>query len=228
MIDLTTILHALLGGVLPALIWLIFWLREDRRNPEPKRIVGKTFVFGMISVILVLPVQKVIDISFPNITVTAIVLWVVVEEVFKYVAAYLGGLRLIDNNEPIDPMIYMITAALGFVALENTLFIFGPLISNDVFNGILTGNMRFIGASILHVVSSGIIGMSLAFSYYRPRLERFIYALIAMLIAIALHSIFNLSILFWSNFGTMIAFIGVWMGAILLLIAFEKAKTIAR
>ncbi|KKR85097.1 MAG: hypothetical protein UU33_C0005G0010, partial [Candidatus Azambacteria bacterium GW2011_GWF1_41_10] len=85
-----------------------------------------------------------------------------------------------------------------------------------------------IGASLLHVVSSGIIGVSLAFSFLKPRGQRVIFAVLALILAIILHSGFNLAIIHWDNDGAMFAFGLVWIGVILLLLAFEKAKMIAR
>src|SRR3989338_8162046 len=162
-----TIFYAVLGGILPALLWLSFWLREDRKHPEPKGLIGKTFLFGMLAVIVVLPFQKGVDAVFPDLMLPAIFLWAVLEECFKFGAGYFGGIHSVEDNEPVDPMIYMITAALGFVALENTLFIIGPLLGDDILKGVITGNLRFIGASLLHVVSSGIIGFALSLSFYK-------------------------------------------------------------
>jgi len=221
-----TVIYALLGGILPALVWLFFWLREDRRHPEPKGLIGKTFFFGMVAVILVLPFQKGVDSIFPGSIIPAIFLWAVFEELFKFAAGYFGGLHTVEDNEPIDPIIYMITAALGFVALENTLFILGPLIGQDVVGGIVTGNLRFIGASLLHVVSSGCIGTALAFSFYKPR-ARVPMVVLGLANAIAFHTVFNLFILQLGNFGTLISFLMVWIGTILLLLMFERAKRIA-
>jgi len=228
MINLETATYALFGGILPALVWLVFWLREDKKNPEPKKLILRTFLFGMGAVVIVLFFQKWVDILFPGTTLLAIILWVVLEETFKFVAAFLGGLKSTEDNEPIDPIIYMITAALGFVALENALFVVGPLIGKDAVTSVITGNLRFIGASLLHVVSSGIIGVSLAFSFLKPRGQRVIFAVLALILAIILHSGFNLAIIHWDNDGAMFAFGLVWIGVILLLLAFEKAKMIAR
>src|SRR3989344_644465 len=172
-----TIIYALLGGILPALVWLAFWLREDYKHPEPRGLILRTFFFGMLAVILVLPFQKMVDALIPGMTVVTILLWVVLEELFKFGAAYLGGLKSVEDNEPIDPIIYMITAALGFVALENTLFLFGSLVGKDIIGGLITGNLRFIGASLLHVVSSGIVGFSLAFSFYKSKKEHVLLTL---------------------------------------------------
>src|SRR3989344_2100149 len=49
---------ALLGGVLPALFWLWFWLREDRLHPEPRRIILECFVLGGAGAFLALVLEK--------------------------------------------------------------------------------------------------------------------------------------------------------------------------
>jgi len=226
--NVETITYSLLGGTLPALVWLAFWLREDYRHPEPRGLILRTFLFGMVAVILVLPFQKLIDAWLPGMTFVAILLWVVLEELFKFGAAYMGGLRSVEDNEPIDPIIYMITAALGFVALENTLFLFGSLSGQDIVGGLITGNLRFIGASLLHVVSSGIVGFSLAFSFYKSKKEHVLLTIAALTVAVTIHTGFNLAIVHWGDSGVMLAFGLVWIGVVLLLLAFEKGKAIRR
>ena len=228
--NLETISYALMGGVLPALVWLSFWLQEDYRHPEPRKLLLKTFLFGMVAVFLVIPFQKVVQIFSPDITMATLVVWAVFEEVAKFVAAYFGGLKSIEDNEPLDPLVYMITAALGFVALENALFLVGPLIGDNQIleNYIVTGNLRFIGASLLHIVCSGIVGAALAFSFYKNRVAHHKAILIGIIGAMVVHAAFNTLIIFWGGKGMLIAFAGIWVGVLILLLLFEKVKTIAR
>lgn len=229
MTNVSLIFYALLGGILPALIWLAFWLREDRKHPEPKGLIMRTFLFGMLTVPIVLPFQKAIDTWLPGMVIGAIFLWAVLEEIFTFAAAYFGGLKTVADDEPVDPIIYMITAALGFVALENTLFILGPLFNGEsIVVSIINGNLRFIGASLLHVVSSGIIGVAFALTFYKSRRKRLSAVSMAIGLAVALHTLFNLIIIRWDNPGTILSFGLVWIGIIFLLLAFEKVKTIAR
>ena len=225
MISPTTIFYALLGGVLPALFWLWFWLREDKLHPEPRRLIRKTFMLGMLSVIVVLPIQKGVELLLPGSIFAAIILWAFFEEILKFFAGYFGGLHSKADNEPVDPIIYMITAALGFVALENALFILGPLVSADIPRSIVTGNLRFIGASLLHVVSSGLIGVAISFTFYKPWVKAVTGAW-AFVAAVLFHALFNLFIINFKTWGTPVSFIMVWLGVIFLLWAFEKAKSI--
>lgn len=226
MSSLGTLGYALLGGVLPALVWLLFWLREDRRHPEPKGLIARTFFLGMVAVVLVLPFQKWVEVAFPVLAVLPLFLWALLEEIFKLAAGYFGGLHSVEDNEPIDPMIYMITAALGFVALENTLFIFGPLLNNDLTQGIITGNLRFIGASLLHVVCSGIVGAAISLSFYKNRSQRINRVTLGLGAAIVFHLLFNLFIIHLGQTGTTVAFSLVWLGVVALLLMFERIKAI--
>ncbi|MES2214281.1 MAG: PrsW family glutamic-type intramembrane protease [Patescibacteria group bacterium] len=227
MISASTIIYALLGGLAPALIWLAFWLREDHIHPEPRMRIFKTFLAGSAAVILVLPLQKIVDELIPGQSAFAFLLWASLEEAFKWGAAYFVAIRSLDDNEPLDPMVYMIVAALGFVALENALFIFNPLLQEDIAGSVITGNLRFIGASLLHTVSSSIIGTSLAFTFYRTRKEKFMWGFLAFLIAILVHTIFNLFIIEQNDLGTFLTFGTVWAGITLLILMFEKVKTFA-
>ena len=88
-----TIIYALLGGVVPAIVWLTFWLREDSKRPEPKGRLLETFLAGMLAVIIVLPIQKVVASSFPGLGFVPFLLWATTEEILKFFAAYLTALR---------------------------------------------------------------------------------------------------------------------------------------
>lgn len=233
MIYSATSLYALLGGILPALVWLTFWLYEDHKNPEPKGLILRTFLIGMAGVVFAREIQLVVkkifgldgDITIGAIPIIVLIIWAAAEEIIKFVAAHIGGLRSNEDNEPIDPMIYMITAALGFAALENTLFIFGWLSDEGITTaaGIIGGNLRFVGASLLHVVSSGIVGVALGLSFYKTKKLRLSYAVLGLIGASAFHVGFNLLISYKPEF----AFGAVWTGVVMLLLAFERVKTVA-
>ena len=52
--DIMSPAYALLSGVLPALLWLWFWLKEDNLHPEPRKVIARTFISGAIAVIFAL------------------------------------------------------------------------------------------------------------------------------------------------------------------------------
>lgn len=219
---------SLFGGLLPALLWLVFWLREDKLHPEPRYRIALSFIAGMIAVLLVIPVEKAIH-SFSGgaITFTTLALWAVAEELFKLFAAYFAALRYSANDEPLDPLIYLITAALGFSALENAFFLANFLNDGYTAQSLISGNMRFIGATILHTVSSAAVGIFLGLSYYKESNLKKSYLLTGLAIAIVLHTIFN-SLIIKSGSSAFAAFGSVWIGAIVLILAIEKIKTIKK
>ncbi|NDE68402.1 PrsW family intramembrane metalloprotease, partial [bacterium] len=129
-----------------------------------------------------------------------------------------------DLDEPIDPLVYLITVALGFAALENTLFIMGTIQTGDIAQTIITGNMRFIGATLLHVLASSCVGIMLGFVFYRSHITRFLAGLVGLCAGIALHAYFNLSIISTSTVGALKIFGTIWIGVVLLFMAFEEIK----
>ena len=52
--DTNVLIIALIGGILPALFWLWFWIREDKEKPEPKKLLFGAFVGGSIAVLIAL------------------------------------------------------------------------------------------------------------------------------------------------------------------------------
>jgi len=189
-----------------------------------------TFVIGMLVVPAVIPFQRyfctVLGSCNPLPDASTLILWAAVEELFKYaaVAAFVLWRKSVD--ESVDYVIYMITAALGFAALENTLFLLGPLMQGQVFESVVTSNIRFVGASLLHVVSSALIGFALGFSFMHRRLMRIVLVVIGVILAIALHAGFNILILSGEASGMFQALFTVWSAAIVFFALFEILKYI--
>lgn len=225
MAEYTPILAALAGGLFPALAWLWFWLREDASHPEPRRLIALAFFAGMITVAVVIPLQKFVAgyIATQTLLFTA---WSVIEEVMKYFAARITVLRRREDNEPIDPVIYMVTIALGFAALENVLFLLSPHAGETVLQTVLTGNLRFVGATLLHVLSSATIGVALALAFYKSKNLKRLYAFGGVILAAALHSAFNFLILNTAEEHLLRVFALVWIGVIVLLAVLEYVKRI--
>ncbi len=215
---------ALAGGILPALFWLWFWLRQDSKRPEPTRLILRTFIAGMVVVPLALPLQKLALGLFGG--ASLMVAWVVIEETLKYALALGVILWHKAVDEPIDYVIYMITIALGFAALENALFIWNPLVSGDLSGSIITGNFRFLGATLLHVLASGTIGIFLAFAFYRSDTMKLLAGTFGLCIAIVLHTLFNLFIMDANGETILSIFFTVWLFVIALFLVFEKIKRI--
>jgi len=207
------LLIAIAGGVLPSLLWLWFWLKEDKESPEPTGLIALSFFAGMAIVYFVIPVQKFIVASLPvimnmvgalalqfsfippDVATVKLTLWAFVEEFAKYATVFLIAFKSKFFDEPMDAVIYLITAALGFSAMENALYIFKDLANGGVFEILSNGNMRFVGATVVHIVSSAFVGIAIAFSFYMWRYIKLVAIVLGILIATLLHTHFNLSIM---------------------------------
>lgn len=197
-------------GVAPSLIWLSFYLRKDA-HPEPKKTILKIFFLGMgaaiLAAIVEIVIRKLILIGFPetnNLRFMVQVLYIswgvaLIEEFLKYLPVenkYLivkdGVLREPAFDEPLDLMLYMVIAGLGFAALENILIFF--LKSMPFWETLLISSLRFIGATFLHALCSGTFGFFLALSFLNHQ-KRFYFFFIGLTIAVLLHGTFNYSII---------------------------------
>lgn len=223
--NFTIIGYALLSGLLPALLWLWFWLKEDNLHPEPKSLIFGTFLAGAIMVLFAIVFEKFVGELILS-TSYKYIAWAAIEELVKFAAVAIIALRSKNMDEPIDAMIYCITVALGFAALENALFILTPLGDGDVIKTIVTGNMRFVGATLVHIVSTTTIGFMIGLTFYKGRFVKTISALAGIFIAIVLHSAFNLSIINITATSTLKVFAWVWCAIIILMILFEEIKVV--
>lgn len=214
---------AFLSGVVPAFFWLWFWLKEDKKNPEPKGLLTMVFIVGMATVVLVLPAQKMIQ-NFSLPYNYELITWASIEEVMKFILALIviGGTG--HAEEPTDWPIYLITLALGFAALENMLFLIKPFSVGQTAVGLLTGQLRFLGSTLLHTIASAIIGISMGLSFYLDGFTKKIYLLMGIAMAIALHSAFNFFIIRSEGDSVLQVLAFLWVGAIIVMLLFEKLR----
>lgn len=223
-----TLAYALLGGLFPALIWLYFLLKEDARCPEPRSLILIAFGAGMLAVPLSLPLEQFAHVFLPSGEpspgLPVLLAWATTEEVIKYGLAALLVLWRREVNESIDFVIYMITIALGFAAVENMLFLIGPLANGHLSAGIATQNLRFIGSTLVHIICSAIVGFSLGLTYLSGKVTKIGVLVVGLILAIALHTFFNFLIILKDGSHTMFAFLTAWIGTIIFLGLFEILK----
>lgn len=229
----------LVTGLLPPLLWLWFWLKEDTHK-EPKGAIMKSFVLGMASVPIVLLLEYAwcsfslkygfvqnCDSSSASgfASLWLLAPWAFIEEVSKFSVAWWADLRRSIYEEPIDAIIYLITVALGFAAMENVLFLLKTLNGGGgLLNIVATADLRFIGATILHTVASGIVGVSIAFTFFHPEIHaRNIWG--GLILATVLHTAFNKFIIGAGSPNSVFqAFFTIWTLALILIFFFEKVK----
>lgn len=283
--ETNVIIFALLGGIVPALFWLWFWIREDRLHPEPKSALLLAFCGGILAVLLALFLELVVYYVFidSNISINlrspavfweplqhfverynladwqinfwkpvqdfftnfkpiapynidskkfllVVIIAPIIEELLKFIFTYNICLRRKINDEPVDASIYLLTAALGFAAVETTLFLTDPLAHGQIIDSLVAGNFRSIGPMLIHIIASAILGLFIGLAFYKSRIKKFLYGFLGLFVAICLHGIFNFFIMLNdtthnSNFF-WIACLGTWVFVAVLLFFFEKVKKI--
>ncbi len=190
----------MLGGFLPSLLWLHFYLRKDL-HPEPKRRLIETFMLGMLLAPLAIAAQWLFayvgawlapgaDIANSSV----FFFWAAFsEEVVKLLAVYYLVIHIPEFDEPVDAMIYLITGALGFAAVENILVIYKN-IPDGISLTVQILALRTIGATLLHALSSALVGYFLALSWFHePHRRKLLWFGIAC--ATLFHFSFNVLLL---------------------------------
>ena len=201
---MTYSLYALFG-IIPSIVWLLFYLRKDS-HPESNRMILKIFFYGMIAALPAILIEMgtlrvISEMTFLNslgreiITFLNIFIAVaLVEEFLKYLVVRGKAMGNSELDEPLDLMLYMIISALGFAASENILvlfslgpaFLFGETVSVTTF--------RFLGATFLHALCSGTMGYFLALSFLETK-KRGRFILLGLTLAFLLHGLYNFSII---------------------------------
>lgn len=207
---LVTIL-AIILGLLPGFAWLVFYLMEDP-HAEPKRLVLFTFLAGLAFGFFAAVVEQfwngaAAGIGIETFSILSLLGLALIEELVKFAAAYLSISHTPEMADPIDPMIYMIVAALGFATLENI----GTLTNMTIPAGGLTVAalqaiaLRFVGATLLHSLTSGIVGYQWSLGIAKRRVGEFLG--IGLILATVAHAAFNYLILNFSVIGYPLLFL---------------------
>lgn len=219
----TTLGYAFIAGILPSFIWLYFLLKEDARHPEPRTMIALAFIAGMVAVLFAIPLEQLAKASLIS-TFPVLTAWALIEETLKYAVAAAFILWRPAVDEAPDYVIYMITVALGFAAAENMLFLLTPLSDGQIASSLFTGDIRFIGSTLLHVLASASIGFAFAFSAASRPVIRIAAAAGGLILAIALHTAFNALIISEGTSATLAAVSLVWTAAVIFFAAFEVLK----
>jgi RsiW-degrading membrane proteinase PrsW (M82 family) len=171
----------------PAIFWLWYFYRRDRYEPEPKLLIVRTFLLGMLITIPVAFIEGFLPISD---LVLAILAAPVIEELAKYLVVKRTVFRTLEFDEPIDGVIYAAAAALGFATLENIGYILTAYLSSPVEEVLFVYVLRALLSVPGHALFSSMWGYGLGRAKFDPSRGR-MYILAGLILAIILHAIFN-------------------------------------
>ena len=203
-------------ALLPSLIWLAYFLKRDDQ-PEPRSRLIITFCFGVLITFLASHLENFVgnwSRNFNSVILGTIVFFFVfpfIEEVSKFLATVLSNIRnRYFCDECTDPIVYSITAALGFAAAENLKVCFSILQENSItLSGhffaattvpvavlntlIITTLIRLFSAVFLHANAASIYGYFWGVGRLLQKRKHIKIYLIAfgILLATLLHSCYN-------------------------------------
>lgn len=167
---LTTI--GLVLAAVPAVVWLAFFYRRDRLEPEPRTMVIGVFILGLLvaSAVAIPIVDQAFDVGTwlfdsPIVHLAGGILVVgIVQEGLKYLTIRLSVYGSHEFDERTDGIIYGTAVGLGFATAFNVAFVVG---SGGVDLG--TGAIRIVLTSLAHASFGGVIGYFLGRQKFEPR-----------------------------------------------------------
>jgi RsiW-degrading membrane proteinase PrsW (M82 family) len=191
---LTRIIFIPLLSLLPCVLWLWYFSSRSRYKRPAIRVLALTFAFGALGTVPALALNLLGQSFFletfgrTQFSHIMVLLFVVgpVEELIKLFMVYVYAYRQPEFDEPLDGVIYSATAALGFAAVENIVY----LAQNDPMLVLLRGPLSNPG----HALFSSLWGLSLSRAKVAPNIARERFPIIAggWMIASFFHSLFDI------------------------------------
>ncbi|MCD6321902.1 MAG: PrsW family intramembrane metalloprotease [Clostridiales bacterium] len=179
-------------AIIPVVVLVIFLLAVDRHEREPIRLLGKVFLFGMISSIPILVVEMIlvnfnIFAGILGIVFQAFIVAGLTEEFMKRMVVMKTAYRHPAFNEKMDGIIYCAFAALGFATVENVMYLFSYFQDSPS-----VALYRAIFSVPGHMLFAVTMGYYLALSKYAesPGLSKKFYSR-SLIYPVLLHGTFN-------------------------------------
>jgi len=186
---LLNIVIIILVAIAPCAFWLWIIYKGDRYKPEPKRLIIRTFFFGMVIAIPVAIIESVLypgsitgDLSVSTAAYVAFIVAGFTEEVGKYAVVRFSVYNSPHFEEPADGLIYAAAAALGFASLENIVYI--------VSYGWEVILVRGLFSNLAHVIFSSLWGYPLALTKL-GMLKHKSFTYLGLVAAMIAHGIFD-------------------------------------
>ena len=204
----------------PSIFWVWFFLRYDWQRPEPPILIITVFIWGLLIGFPIVFLEKSSTFYFLSQFRTNEILFIVlkafliagfVEESLKFLVIKMKVYKHSAFDEPLDGIIYCITAALGLAAFENLAAIFTQ--------GTTAVFSRFATTTLMHALTAGIMGYFIGLAKFKPHREK-IFLVCGLFLAIVLHGLYNIIASFYSITAIvlLIVFLIVIYGVLIALI----------
>ncbi len=108
-------------GFAPGLYWLWYFYKRDKWEPEPKKLVIRSYLFGIVVACFVMLIQLPFHYSY---FLGAVIIAPVIEELAKFLGVRISIYGNKEFDEPMDGIVYAAAVALGFASIENAFYLF--------------------------------------------------------------------------------------------------------
>ncbi|HEY9843479.1 MAG TPA: PrsW family glutamic-type intramembrane protease [Candidatus Obscuribacterales bacterium] len=184
------VLGFILLAFAPGALWLLYFYRKDRYDPEPLPLVLGTFLAGAVAVAPAIALEAPLEILWRHLITDNQLFYGVnflfnvalVEEGLKFGLVYGFLYPLRDFDEPVDGLIYASAVALGFASAENLLYMFQMGWDIILLRGFLT--------TLAHVLFACMWGMALGKARFLPHGHRAVI-LRGLLLAVVAHALYD-------------------------------------
>lgn len=165
-------------ALLPTTFWFFIFLREEKFDPIPKKLITKVFLIGALSGLLAGLLEIAITFVFPeevgkavfateeigrlafSTAIFALILTIIsaaIEEIVKIYSVKWFAFDSVQFNQVVDGAVLGISAGLGFATIEN-LGYFLAASENGFVPLIIVFIVRFLATTLLHAIATGIAG----------------------------------------------------------------------
>ncbi|MBU2513767.1 PrsW family intramembrane metalloprotease [bacterium] len=172
-------------GFLPGIFWLYYFYRKDVIEPEPKSLIAKTYLVGILVAVPVVIAEIRLS-PGSNSLASAVIVAPVVEEFFKMLATYWFVFNNKEFDEPMDGIVYGASIALGFASIENAGYLYSAYQMGQLQEVFI---MRALLSVPGHALFSTIWGFGLGMIKFK-KISIPVFC-IMLLLAMAGHGIFN-------------------------------------
>ena len=170
------ILFGLFFAFLPAMLWLCLFYSRDLKDPEPKKVIAKTFLLGSLAALPFLGFRALLDLTGAHSIliggITQVIVFAMLEETTKISAAITMVMRhKIEFNQITDGIMYAVSTALGFAFIENTQYFILLFKGNpDIISTLWIVTSRSLGTLLAHALFSGLNGLLWAYAYFSKQI----------------------------------------------------------
>ena len=178
------VIDLIISAIIPPLIVVYFIYRNDLYEPEPHKLLFKTFFLGFIITIPMIMIELITEKVFQNIFLYSILGIALVEEGVKYLTLLFYNYPKRDFNEPYDGITYSVILTMGFALVENITYI----LPNE--NGGDIAILRMLTAIPLHATCGVIMGYFLGKSKMEIE-KRTKNMFLAIVIPVIIHGLYN-------------------------------------